>query len=100
MSCWAGSGSLAAWVLLANIDPRLGGGHLAEAWQELAAAGVPCFRSVMRVNGSTGCGRTTCGMARPLHRYQGRNVTNAREDIAAITAELLLYMGRTGRSGQ
>lgn len=84
-------------VLLANIDPRLGGGHVAEAWQDLAAEQVPCFKSVMR---QYRVWSNSLRDGRPLYRYQGGNVTSARHDIAAITAELLLYIGRTGRRGQ
>lgn len=78
-------------VLLANVDPRLGGDHVADAWRTLAEAGVPCFRSGVRQY------RAWSNSLRdgyPITRYAGKNAVNARADIAAVATELLLYMTR------
>lgn len=73
-------------VVVNNVDPRLGAGHLIDAWETLDDLGIPHFRTAVR---RYRVWSISLRDGVPITRYAGKNATNARSDLAGVMTELL-----------
>ena len=83
-------------VVVTKADPRLGAGHIIDAWNTMQSAGIQHFRSAIREYRAW---PNSLKAGVPITRWNERYAPKVREDIASLHTELLLDIGRRAPAG-
>ncbi len=78
-------------VLLNNLDPSRGVGHVKKAREWLDKKELPYFRTLVRRYVAW---PTSLDEGRTITQWRGKNSANARQDISAVHTELLLDLAK------